>query len=430
MHLRAFSPVATGLLLVAVLAGAGRSDAAGFAIFEQGAKGMGFAGAFTAQANDPSAIFHNAAGIAFLKGPQIYVGATAIRPSTEFTGAAPYPGSTVVEEGDVGILPVPSLYYTRPFTDRLSWGVGIHTPFGLKTAWANPDTYTGRFISQEASLSGVAVNPTVAYQLADRLAVGGGVDVRLSKIALRRRVPVVNPFTLRLADAAQLELDSDLATGVGFNLGLLARPNDEWSVGLSYRHSVAVDYSGEGVFRLLPTGNAELDARVAARLPAGAVAVDTAIEFPAFASLGVAWQRDDWTVEGDVNWYGWSSFDVLHLDFERNELDSVIEEHYEDALQFRVGAERRLSDTWSVRGGYFFDRSPSPTESVSPLLPDADRHGLAIGGSWTDGRLRVDAASWLVLSSSRSTEGINRDRYEGTYDSRAITFALSLGYGF
>ena len=35
---------------------------------------MGFAGAYVAQAADPSAIFYNAAGIGFLKGKQLYVG--------------------------------------------------------------------------------------------------------------------------------------------------------------------------------------------------------------------------------------------------------------------------------------------------------------------------------------------------------------------
>lgn len=47
---------------------------AGFALFEQGSRAMGFAGAFTAQADDPSAIFHNAAGLAFLKGRHLYLG--------------------------------------------------------------------------------------------------------------------------------------------------------------------------------------------------------------------------------------------------------------------------------------------------------------------------------------------------------------------
>src|SRR5229473_4646215 len=88
-------------LALAASMGPAPARAAGFAIFEQGARGMGFAGAFTAQANDPSAIFHNAAGIAFLKGNQLYFGGTLIHPSSTFTGADPFPGSTVTEKADV-----------------------------------------------------------------------------------------------------------------------------------------------------------------------------------------------------------------------------------------------------------------------------------------------------------------------------------------
>jgi long-chain fatty acid transport protein len=418
------------LASVSALAIPAPAQAAGFAIFEQGARGMGFAGAFTAQARDPSAIFHNPAGIAFLKGQQVYVGVTGVHPSSDFVGTEPFPGPSAFETGDVGILPVPNLYYTNTFTERLSFGVGIHAPFGLETAWADPDVYTGRFISQKASLSGIAINPTVAYKLADRLSVGAGIDVRLSKISLQRRVPLVDPFAQQVIDAAQVDLDSDMATGIGFNLGVLARLDDEWSVGASYRHKVTADYTGEGVFTLLPTGNAQLDARVAVAVPPGAVPVETSITFPGFASAGVAWSPGDWTLEGDVNWYQWSTFDQLTLDFTRDELDTVIEEEYTSSWQFRFGAERRLDATWAVRGGYFYDQSPAPTESVSPLLPDADRHGFCLGGSWTRGGLRLDAASWYIVSPSRSTEGVSRDRYDGTYESSALTFGVNLGYSF
>ena len=93
--------------LAACIFGPVPAHAAGFAIFEQGARGMGFAGAFTAQANDPSAIFHNAAGIAFLKGKQFYFGGTLIHPSTTFTGADPFPGASVTEKGDTGLVVPP-----------------------------------------------------------------------------------------------------------------------------------------------------------------------------------------------------------------------------------------------------------------------------------------------------------------------------------
>ena len=105
-------------------------------------------------------------------------------------------------------------------------------------------------------------------------------------------------------------------------------------------------------------------------------------------------------------------------------------EDYGNAWQFRAGVERRLGEHWAVRGGYHHDQTPVPAESVSPLLPDQDRSGLALGGSWFRERWQVDAGLWYLFLSPRSTEGRNRDNYNGTYDNSAITFGASLGYGF
>jgi long-chain fatty acid transport protein len=405
--------------------------AAGFAIFEQGARGMGFAGAFTAQASDPSAIFHNAAGIAFLKGKQVYLGGTLIRPSSTFTGADPFPGASVTEKGNTGLLVPPAAYYTHQFSERMVLGIGLHTPFGLRTSWASPQSFSGRFLSQRADLKGFSINPTIGYKLADRLAVGAGLDVRLSSVALQRRVPAINPFTQRVIDAATVDLESDTDIGFGFNAGALAKLSDTLSVGVHYRHKVKSDYTGSATFTQVATGNAQLDARLTTALPQGAQPVATGIEFPGFFSSGVAWSPGDWTFEGDVNWYQWSTFRRLVIEFtQRPELSETIAEDYANSLQFRFGAERRMGDRYAVRGGYFFDDSPAPAESISPLLPDADRHGIALGGTWRSGPFHADAALWLLFSPSRSTEGLNRDAYNGTYKSRAVTFGLFAGYSF
>jgi long-chain fatty acid transport protein len=414
-----------------LLACAPRSDAAGFAIFEQGARGMGFAGAYTAQAADGSAIFHNAAGVAFLRNRQLYFGGTVIKPGADFTGANPFPGETIVEKGDVGFLVPPNAYYTQPINDRLAIGLGLHVPFGLETGWEDPDTYTGRYISTRARLKGFSLNPTVAYKLEDRLAVGVGLDVRFSSLGLERRVPVVNPFTQKVVDGAAVTLESDTNTGIGFNVGVLAKATESLNVGLSYRHKVNVDYSGTATFEPISTGDSTLDLRVRASLPQGAVPLKTSIEFPAQASFGFAKMFDNWTFEADVNWYQWTTFDSLRLEFETEpRLDETIEEEYQNSFQYRFGLERTLSDTWAVRGGYFFDETPAPPASISPLLPDANRNGFCLGGSYTSGQLRLDAAAWYVRAAERSTDGQNRDRYDGSYKSRALTLGVSLGYTF
>ena len=79
------------LLALPLLASAATVRASGFAIESQGARAMGFAGAYVAQAADPSAIFYNAAGIAFLKGKQLYVSGALAGLSTTFTGTGPVP---------------------------------------------------------------------------------------------------------------------------------------------------------------------------------------------------------------------------------------------------------------------------------------------------------------------------------------------------
>jgi len=425
------APLVAGLCAAAFIGFAPpAASAAGFAIFEQGARGMGFAGAFTAQ-SDPSAIFHNAAGIAFLTGRQAYVGGTIIAPSSTFTGADPFPGSAVTEKADMGVLLPPAAYYTHQLSERLVLGAGWTTPFGLETRWHDPDAFTGRFISEEAELRAFSLNPTVAYKIEDRLAVGLGLDVRFSTLSLTRRVPVIDPFTQTVLDGASAHLRSGTEMGLGFNVGVLARPTPSLSVGVSYRHKVKVDYSGEATFAPIPTGNAELDAQVAAGLPAGGVPLATSITFPAVASVGAAYSWDVWTVEADVNWYQWSTFDQVLLLFDgREDLNQALVEDYSNSWQYRVGVERPLTKIWTVRGGLFYDQSPAPAASVSPLLPDADRYGVALGGSWRPGRFWIDAGSWIVLGQSRTPAGQSRDAYDGTYKSHGVTLGVSFGYAF
>lgn len=407
------------------------AGAAGFALFGQGGRGMGFAGAYTAQASDPSAIFHNAAGLGFLKGKQIYVGGTLIHSSTDFTGADPFPGAGRLESMSVGLTPTPAVYYSQKISDYLVAGVGVHTPFRLETEWASPETFTGRFLSQRANFKGFSINPAVAYQLADRFSVGGGLDIRISSISLLRNVPRVNPFTLKVIDVASIELASGNHTGFGWNVGALAKPTESLSLGVSYRHKVKQDYTATATFTRIPTGNSQLDGLFGTQLPAGNVEATTSIEYPSILSLGVAYSWYDWTLEGDVNFYGWSSFASLPLTLVGHpELSSVLEENYKDSRQYRVGLERLINDIWAVRGGYFYDETPSPPEAVSPMLPDASRHGFCLGGSWTSGRWRVDASAWYVRLKERSTEGLERDNYNGTYKGNAKSLGVSFGYVF
>jgi long-chain fatty acid transport protein len=247
--------VLRALLALPLLALPVSAHASGFAVESQGARAMGFAGAYVAQAADPSAIFYNAAGIGFLKGKQLYVGGAFTTLSTDFTGSGPNPAAGTLEKSSNGLGVLPAFYYSQQVGERAVIGLGVSRPFALRSEWDNPDTYTGRTICLECKISSWSINPTIAYKVADRFSVGVGLDVRLSQFSLSRRLEASpNPFPVP-TDVASLTLDSGTETGVGFNLGLLASPTENLSFGLSYRHSVTIDHGAQADFVQILTGN-------------------------------------------------------------------------------------------------------------------------------------------------------------------------------
>lgn len=60
--------------------------ASGFSTQFVGAKAMGQGNVFVAEADDPSAIYYNPAGMTQLEGTQISAGITALEPITDRTG--------------------------------------------------------------------------------------------------------------------------------------------------------------------------------------------------------------------------------------------------------------------------------------------------------------------------------------------------------
>jgi long-chain fatty acid transport protein len=423
--------VAATLLALAGVAGQPAAGA-GFGIFEQGTRAMGMAGAFTAQANDPSALFHNPAGIAFQDERDFLVGFTWITSTeSDFQGAAPFPGPGVTAEQETLSELPPHFYWIEPLGDRLTFGFGIMTPFGLTTDWKNPNEFAGRFISTMAALRAFDFNPTVGLKLTDRFSVGVGAVLRASDVELVQHVPFPNPFTQTISDVAFAQLESDIDTGFGFNVGLLHRTTNYVSWGLSYRSGIEIDYSGEGVFTQILTGT-PIDALVPTQLPLDQdIGIETTIDFPEMASFGIAFHpTETFVIELDANWTGWSSFDVLPIDFAIDSLDTERVQNWEDAYNYRLGVRLGKDGGRQWRFGYVFDETPQPEEAVSPLLPDGDRNGLSVGYGWVGDKYSFDiAVLYLDFDDPerfRSFPG--EGDFFGTYQNQALLVGLTLGF--
>lgn len=428
---RALCGVALGALITAPL------HAAGFSIFEQGTKAMGMAGAFTAQADDPSLLFHNAGGLAFVEEQEFSAGFTWIHGlEAEFEGANPFPGEGYTAEQEALSEFPPHIYWVRPINDTWKFGLGIMTPFGLTTEWENPDQFAGRFISTKAALQAFDINPTLGWQITPNFGIGFGAVARLSAVELNRNVPAVGPFTQFVTDIGRLNLEADLSEGYGFNAGILHKVNNSFSWGLSYRSKIEVEYDGDARVQRIPTGNAQLDAVLGTLVPFDRdLPVETAIEFPDSASLGLAFAvTPTLLVETDFNWTGWSTFDEVEIDFTggaTNSLpDQTLPEHWEDAYNYRLGIRWTASSTAEWRFGYVFDETPQPEPGVSPLLPDADRNGFTLGYGRTGPGFNYDLAVMYLDFKERSRdESFDEEGpFFGTYNTQALLVGVTLNF--
>jgi long-chain fatty acid transport protein len=420
--------VAVVLFLVTTVVGEALS-AAGFGLFEQGAKGMGMGGAFTATADDPSAMFHNVGGLAFLDEREFQLGGTLITADgSDFTGAAPFPGEGVTEKLESISVPLVHFYWVEPINDRWTFGLALNSPFGLKTEW-DPEGFSGRFITVEGEFMTLDFNPNLGWKVSDRVGIGFGLMVRFAEIRLERRQGLVDPFTGQVVDIADVELESDTESGTGWQFGFLNRVNNSFSWGFSYRSEVEIDYEGDARFSQIATANPELDALVAATLPFGqSLPISTTLKSPAMASLGVALALSrNWRLEVDANWTDWDVFQEVVVDFGGALPDLTIPQNWDDANNYRVGLRWLVGPRTEWRFGYIFDETPQPDETLGPLLPDGDRDGYAIGFGYEGDGFSLDLALSYIDIEERTTL-VNSDGYNGTWVTDGFLFASTFGW--
>ena len=417
------------LICVAALPAAGWG--AGYGIYEQGAAVLGMAGAGTASVSDASALFYNPAALTRIAGmQQFYVGGTLLSLTTSFAGVQPYPGYGITEEMKRQFFPLPAFYYARRVGERWAAGLGVNAPFGLGVEWKNPDQFTGRYIATKADLQAVNLGLSGAYQINSVLSVALGGDALFSKVKIRRRIQKPFPPGGQVVDVAEAVLESHVEPGYGWNVAVSATPNERWSLGAFYRSKVIIKPDGDADFTQISTGDPQFDAGVAAGLPPDQ-GLSTVLRFPAIWSFGAAWRPERWKVEGDLVLTEWSLFRDLPIRFNQTpQNDETVVEDYHDALAIRLGAEHRL-EAFTYRFGYYFEQEAAPSKSVSPILPDAARHGVTLGlgvGFGPDRRWVLDLYDLALFLERRDTAGVNSDNFNGEYKTFTNALGFNVGY--
>jgi long-chain fatty acid transport protein len=410
------------LVGLAVALPAARLEAAGFALFEQSSKGNAMGGAFAATAEDPSAMFYNPAGNAFID-ETIVDGSLfgVLRPTARLDGLNPFPGEGYTANMHKPLYWFGNLYFVTSLSKDFKVSVGMWSPNGLGVPWQEPDTFRGRVINLRTDLRQLAVSAQFAWKVSDAIAIGGGPELRFTDVKLSRNVQAVNPFTQRVQDIAHLSL---VSTGtpikVTWTAGLLVKPCDRLRFGISYHAHVDVDLEGPAQFSQISTGSPQFDAAVSTLLPFGTNPTGrTTLQFPSVTMFGVAYElTPNLTLEVDGNYTTWKVFDQTVIRIE-GLADSVLPHSWENTWAVRAGALYKGKKGW-LAAGFVYDQTPQPDFDVSPFLPDNNRTGVTIGAGLTVLKGVQLNFSSLFLWFHERTVTTNKDNFSATYKTFAI----------
>ncbi len=330
------------------------TQAAGFALVEQNASGLGnaYAGQ-AASAQDASTIFFNPAGMTLLPDRQVVMAGHLIKPQEEFNGSSNIGGG---DGGDAGGLAfVPNAYLAYRLTPDIHVGLGMNAPFGLKTEYDS--LWAGRTQGIKSELKTINLNPSIAWKANKSLSLGAGLSIQYAKATLTNQAGVLGP----------LEVEGD-DIGWGFNLGALWKLSDTTRLGIAYRSEVDQKLKGNATFSATPAANGPIMAN---------------LTLPDSASLSLGHQLNP-RVEllADVTWTGWSDFQELRIVRASGAVLGVTTENWSDSYRYSVGANYRMNNKVTLRGGVAYDETPVSDVYRTVRIPDESRTWLAFGAQY------------------------------------------------
>ncbi len=420
----------------ALAAWSAQASAAGFALYEQNASGLGnaFAGA-AAVAEDAGTIYFNPAGMTRIRGRQVVGALSVINVKIEFEndGGSNVPLGQVPGGGNGGdaggTAALPAGYLSWELKPNTLWlGVGISGPFGLSTEWK--ESWVGRFHAIESSVEAINVNPSVAWKVNDQFSLGAGVSFQRLKATFSNAVPYtalagllkIPGVPLGSEGIAEVEGDS---WATGWNLGATWQATPSTRLGLAYRSKIKHDVEGDVTFSARP-------AQLAAVVPNGDV--KSRVELPDTLSLAVAHDLDArWQLLADYTRTGWSSIQDLTILRPSGQPVSSVDLAFEDAWRLALGANYRMDDRWTLRFGFAYDRTPVQDAKRTPRLPDMDRKWVSVGTQYRASQaLAFDVGFTYIFSSDASSNlaSASAGNLTGSYSNKTWVLGGQVRYTF
>jgi long-chain fatty acid transport protein len=406
-----------------------------------GSRALAMGGAFVGLADDYSAIFWNPAGMTHFSTRYLGFYGTDVIPSGSYKLEVP------TELGLVTLVDAKTetrhylsglAAYYHPINEYLVAGIGVYVPSGLGTVWDGDDftaVSDNAAYEWESRIGLVTIAPAMAYKINDMISVGAALNINYGMFSLKTHAGTAElaepPYEL---DLGQYE-DNLKGWGFGVTLGVQVKANEMLSFGATIRTPSKIKFSGESsISNLDLLGLKEKSDS------------EREVTWPWWIAAGVAFRpMEGLILTGDLQWTEWSRINEIetkYIDpfwalFMTASGDDVRPMRWKDALQVRFGAEYMLRENLALRGGYYYDPTPAPNQTLNVLLPSYTFNAFTLGLGYNLNGLAIDFGFELLLGKGREVDYAKvlfDEAYEsaqpGVYKMKIFVPNISISYKF
>jgi len=368
-----------------------------------GTKALTMGGAFVGLADDFSALYWNPAGMAQFNKKYFGFYGTDIIPSGTYQFGL-VDAKTETKHYIAGMAA-----YFHPVSENVVAGIGVYVPSGLGNKWDGADfasmANNNPNLDWKSKIGLVTIAPALAFKINEQVCVGVALNINygIFDIAMHAgstEIPIP-PYAM---DLGQYE-ENMKGWGYGATFGVLVKPNETFSIGGTLRTPTTIKFKGDANISGLSTIATLLGMDISQTSD-----LEREVTWPMWLAGGVAYKpTENITLTGDIQWTQWSKIEVIATDYTDMYWQIMMEAngdderpmHWSDAIQIRFGAEYRIN-TIAIRGGYYWDPSPTPDRTMNVLLPNYDFSVFTLGFGYELNGLQIDLGIEYLMGSDRN----------------------------
>ncbi|MGR6831665.1 OmpP1/FadL family transporter [Aliivibrio wodanis] len=353
-----------------------QANAAGTLIQEMSKMTVSTAGAGSAVlAEDASVAYSNPAGMSYIEGDALSVNAAVMDLGIYYHDDA----DSSRDSGNAGgIQPYGSIYYVHQLNDDVHLGMSVSAQGGSALNYGTD--YAGALTLNDLKLSVIQFNPSVSYQVNDKLSIGGGLQIDYASFEEGL-----------LYGQGNIETDS---WTLGYNLGLMYQIDENNRLGVAYRSRMDHDLTGNvssSAFSVpinkIPRSRISKPEIPKVDIPAMSGQAGLNVLNPRQIEVsGLHQLTNPLSLVWSVGFEQWSDNDATTVSITDNDKLVQIERNFEDVWTTAIGARYQLTSRLRLESGIGYASSPlDDPESQGLDLPVDTQHRYSVGATyqWT-----------------------------------------------